>query len=89
MGVALEFVATGSGRDHYRLLAMGRSLADYPVDIVTSDGNRRHIATDREGVVHLPTDAQGPIMLFAAVMTPPASGGRFTLDLTTLTLSRP
>lgn len=89
MGVALEFVATGTGRDHYRLLSMGRPLPDYPVDIATSDGQRRHIATDDSGVVHVPTDARGPIMLFAAVMTPPTGGGRFTLDLTTLTLSRP
>lgn len=88
MGVALEFVATGSGPDHYRLLGMGRPLPDYPVDIVTSDGRRRHMATDRAGVVHVPADARGPIMLFAAVMTPPADGGRFTLDLTTLTLAR-
>lgn len=88
VGVALEFVATGSGPDRYRLLGMGRPLPDYPVDVVTSDGQRRHMATDRAGVVHVPADARGPTMLFAAVMTPPADGGRFTLDLTTLTLAR-
>ncbi len=87
VGVALEFVATGTGRDHYKLLSLGRPLPDYPVDVVTSDGQRRHLTTDGSGVIHLPADARGPIMLFAAVMTPPADGGRFTLDLTTLTVS--
>lgn len=88
-GVALEFVATGGGREHFRLLSQGRPLANYPVDIVTSDGQRRHVATDADGVAHIPAEARGAVMLFAAVMTPPRAGERFTLDLTTLTLSRP
>lgn len=53
MGVALEFVAGGPSADHFRLLSLGRPLADYPVDLVTADGKRAHLRTDAKGEVHL------------------------------------
>jgi len=88
VGVDLEFVGRGSAGDHFQLLRMGRPLANYPVDLVSSAGERRHLQTDADGVVHLPSDARGRMMLFAAAMTPPAGAERFTLDLSTLTFSR-
>jgi hypothetical protein len=89
LGAELEFVLTGPGADHFRLISGGRALGSYPVDLVSQDGKRRHLTTDAKGEVHLPADAKGPLMLFAAVMTPPAGGDRFTLNLSTLTFSRP
>lgn len=89
MGVALEFVASGPSADHFRLLSLGRPLADYPVDLVTADGKRAHLTTDTKGEVHLASGAKGTMMLFAAVMTPPAANERFVLNLSTLTFARP
>lgn len=89
MNVALEFVANGPSADRFRLLGLGRPLADYPVDLVTSDGKRSHLTTDAKGEVHLTAGARGTMMLFAAVMTPPAGAERFVLDLSTLTFARP
>lgn len=89
MGVALEFVATGSSADHFRLFSLGRPLADYPIDLVTADGKRAHLKTDGKGEVHLAPGARGSMMLFAAVMTPPVGAERFILNLSTLTFARP
>lgn len=89
MGVDLEFVATGASVDHFRLLSHGRPLANYPVDLITADGKRGHLTTDGKGEVHLAPAARGSMMLFAAVMTPPAGGERFILNLSTLTFGRP
>ena len=88
-GVDLEFVSVGRASDHYLLLSRGRPLPNHAVDLATSDGRRRHLSTDASGQVHLPADASGPLMLFAAVMEPPAQGQRFTLNLSSLTLERP
>lgn len=88
LGADFEFVAVDSGRNHFRLLSDGRPLGNYPVDLVTSDGSRRHLSTDAQGDVHVPEEARGTMMLFAALMTPPSGSGRFTLDLTTLTFQR-
>lgn len=89
LGADLEFVATGPGLDHFRLLNRGQPLGRYPVDLVHQNGKRLHLTTDARGEVHLPAASEGSLMLFAAVMTPPTSGERFTLDLSTLTFSRP
>jgi len=89
MGVDLEFVATGASADHFRLLSRGRPLADYPIDLVGADGKRGHLKTDGKGEVHLAANARGSMMLFAAVMTPPAGSERFILNLSTLTFARP
>lgn len=89
MGVALEFVATGSSADHFRLLSLGLPLTDYPIDLVSEDGKRAHFRTDGQGEIHLAPGARGSMMLFAAVMTPPAGSERFVLDLSTLTFARP
>ena len=89
MGVALEFVATGSSVDHFRLLSVGRPLADYPINLVTADGKRAHLKTDGRGEVRLAPEARGSMMLFAAVMTPPVGAERFILNLSTLTFARP
>ena len=89
LGARLEFVAAGAGADYFRLLSSGKPLGGYPVDLVTQDGKRLHLSSDPKGEVHLPATAKGPMMLFAAVMNPPADGERFTLDLSTLTFSRP
>lgn len=87
-GVHLEFVGRRSAEDHFQLLAHGNALPNYPVDLVDSSGKRRHLTTDARGEVHLPADARGMMMLFAAKLEPPAGPGRFTLDLTSLTFSR-
>ena len=89
LGVDLEFVASGTAADHFRLLSLGRPLGDYPVDLVSADGKRLHLKTDAKGEVHLPAGARGSLMLFAAVMTAPTAGERFTLNLSTLTFARP
>ena len=87
-GAHLEFIGRRSSNDHFQLLARGKPLANYPVDLVGSDGKRRHLTTDARGEVHLPADARGALMLFAAKLEPPAGQERFTLDLTSLTFSR-
>ena len=84
----LEFVGSRTSGDHFRLLANGSALANYPIDLVGQDGKRRHLTTDARGEVHLPADARGTMMLFAAKLKPPAGEERFTLDLTSLTFSR-
>lgn len=84
----LEFVADGASDHHFSLLASGSPLANYPVDLVGSDGKRQHLKTDARGKVHVPATAKGPLMLFGAVLTPPKGAERFILDLTTLTFSR-
>lgn len=89
LGADLEFVATGTGTDHFRLLSLGHPLGGYPIDLVSQDGKRRHLKTDAKGEVHLPADVKGSLMLFAAVMTPPAGGDRFMLNLSTLTFAQP
>lgn len=87
-GAHLEFVGRRSSTSLFRLLARGRPLVNYPIDLVGADGKRRHLTTDARGEVHLPANARGMMMLFAAKLEPPAGGGRFTLDLTSLTFSR-
>lgn len=84
----LEFVAHGTGGDHFQLLSGGRPLGNYPVDLVGSEGKRQHLSTDADGLVHLPASAKGPMMLFAAFLTPPSGAERFLLDLSSLTFSR-
>lgn len=85
----LEFVTHGSGAEHFQLLADSKPLANYPVDLVDSDGKRQHLATDPQGIVYLPAGTKGALMLFAAVLTPPKGTERFMLDLTSLTFELP
>lgn len=87
-GAHLEFVGRRSSSDHFRLLARGRPLPNYPVDLVGPDGKRQHLTTDSRGDVRLPANARGMLMLFAAKLQPPVGQGRFTLDLTSLTIGR-
>ena len=87
-GAELEFVGRQSSTTHFRLLTRSRPLANYPVDLVGADGKRLHLSTDSRGEVHLPANARGVMMLFAAKLEPPTGAGRFTLDLTSLTFSR-
>ena len=87
-GAHLEFVGRRSSASRFRLLAHTKPLANYPIDLVGADGKRRHLHTDARGEVHLPANARGMMMLFAAKLEPPAGAGRFTLDLTSLTFSR-
>lgn len=84
----LEFVMHGATREHFQLIANGRPLGNYPVDLVGSDGKRQHLTSDAQGMVHVPAAATGRMMLFAAVLTPPAGAERFKLDLTSLTFER-
>jgi len=85
-GYPLEFVADASASE-FRLLLNGRPLANYPVAIATS-GARASARTDAEGRVTAELDGEGPFMLFAAHMAPPAEmGGRFSMLLTSLTVS--
>lgn len=88
VGHDLEFVAVAGAPHTFRLLSEGQTLADYPVAVVGPDGVRRRLRTAAGGVVALPTEMKGPLMLFAAVMRPPASpSARFTLKLASLTLA--
>lgn len=84
----LEFVSHGAAGEHFQLIANGRPLGNYPVDLVGSDGKRQHLRSDAHGMVHVPPGATGRMMLFAAVLTPPAGAERFKLDLTSLTFER-
>ena len=87
-GAHLEFVGHRSSDRRFRLLASGRPLGNYPVDLVGQDGKRRHLSTDARGDILVPANARGAMMLFAAKLEPPAGAGRFTLELTSLTFSR-
>ena len=85
-GYPLEFVADASA-NQFHLLLNGRPLPNYPIAIATS-GSRASLRTDADGRVTVNFDGEGPIMLFAAHMSPPAeAGGRFTMWLTSLTVS--
>lgn len=75
--------------DHFRLVANGKALANYPVDLTGSDGQRQHLTIDARGDVRIGASAKGRMMLFAAKLEPPAKAERFTLDLTSLTFNRP
>ena len=88
-GAHLEFVGKRSMAGHFVLLANGKPIANYPVDLVGEDGKRRHLMTDASGSIHLPSEARGTMMLFAAKLEPPRGTERFTLDLTSLTFNRP
>lgn len=88
LGAHLEFVGNRASNDRFRLLAAGKPLGNYPIDLVSSDGKRQHLSTDKGGHVRLPAAARGTMMLFAAKLEPPAGAGRFTLDLTSLTFNR-
>ena len=87
-GAHLEFVGHRSLSDRFRLLAAGKPLARYPVDLVDQAGKRQHLSTDARGEIRVPARARGMMMLFAAKLEPPAGAGRFILDLTSLTFSR-
>ncbi|MBA2467173.1 MAG: DUF4198 domain-containing protein [Sphingomonas sp.] len=87
-GAHLEFVGHRSSADRFRLLAAGKPLANYPVDLVDQAGKRRHLSTDARGELRLPAGVRGTSMLFAAKLEPPVGAARFTLDLTSLTFSR-
>ena len=87
-GAQLEFVGRRSSNNHFRLLAAGKPLPNYPVDLVGADGKRRHLTTDARGEVHIPATARGMMMLFAARLQPPVGQSRFMLDLTSLTIGR-
>lgn len=86
-GAHLEFVGDRMMANHFRLLAGGKPLPNYPVDLVGGDGKRQHLNTDGRGDIHLPAGARGTLMLFAAKLEPPVGSERFTLDLTSLTLN--
>lgn len=87
-GAHLEFVGHRSSSDRFRLLAAGKPLANYPVDLIDQTGKRQQLATDARGEIRVPANARGMMMLFAAKLEPPAGAGRFILDLTSLTFSR-
>lgn len=89
LGAHLEFVGNRSMAEHFTLLAHGKPLANYPIDLVGSDGKRQHLTTDAKGGIHLAATARGTMMLFAAKLEPPKGAERFTLDLTSLTFDRP
>jgi hypothetical protein len=87
VGHPLEFVAAEPGLSRFTLLSNGKPLPDHPV-AVGHTGGRERLRTDREGQVQLPS-LTGPVMLFAAEMSPPASPtGRFDLKLASLTVGR-
>jgi hypothetical protein len=88
-GAHLEFVGSRSMAEHFTLLADGRPLANYPIDLVDQAGKRQHLVTDASGSIHLANNALGTMMLFAARLEPPAGAERFTLDLASLTFNRP
>lgn len=88
LGMAFEFVAVDGANDLFQLLRDGKPLADYPVDLVTADSTRSHLATDHEGQIRLPAEVQGTMMLFAAYMQPPQGEGRFDMQLTSFTLNK-
>lgn len=87
-GAHLEFVGSRNRGDRFRLLAAGKRLANYPIDLVDQSGKRQHFSTDARGEIRIPASARGTLMLFAAKLEPPPGAGRFTLDLTSLTFSR-
>ena len=87
-GAYLEFVGQAASTSHFRLLAGGKPLPNYPVDLVSADGKREHLTSDVRGEVHLPATKRGTFMLFAARLEPPVGQERFKLDLTSLTFNR-
>lgn len=86
-GYELEFVPVGPGR--FRLVQNGAPLSAYPITIAGFDGKRHEHRTNAKGEVTARADPQGPTMLFASTMSPPAApGDRFILRLTSLTTGR-
>lgn len=86
LGYDLEFVASDRPNT-FILLSGGRPLADYPVAVVNAKSERRHTRTGADGSVLIGAPT-GPTMLFAAQMTAPtASGERFRLKLTSISLA--
>ncbi|MES3028433.1 MAG: DUF4198 domain-containing protein [Pseudomonadota bacterium] len=88
LGHSLEFVTAKGSATSFTLLSKGAPLANYPAVIAKANGERLHLRTSDKGDLQLPAGLTGPVMLFAAVMQPPAKAGdRFMLDLASLTLS--
>ncbi|WP_411286668.1 DUF4198 domain-containing protein [Phenylobacterium sp.] len=87
-GQDLEFVSSDAATGSFVLLSLGRPLANHPVSLAQM-GRRDRLRTDAQGVIIVPSSHKGPLMLFAAQMTPPAAEhARFTLNLASLTFSR-
>ena len=84
----LEFIGNHATSDRFRLVAAGKPLANYPIEMVGQDGKRQHLSTDVRGDVRPPANARGTMMLFAAKLVPPTGTERFVLDLTSATFSR-
>lgn len=82
---SFEFVAADEAGTRYRLLFNGQPLVGHPVDMVSPDGKRSELQTDAKGEIAGPAMRSGQHMIFAAHMTPPEAGGRYILDLTSLT----
>lgn len=93
-GHALEFVVF-AGRDgvtfrRFVLYRQGVAAADQPVVAVTTDGQRRMLRTDAQGLLALPDDVRGPTLLSATILRPPEGAeGRFLSDVATLTFIAP
>ncbi|MBP6877575.1 MAG: DUF4198 domain-containing protein [Phenylobacterium sp.] len=88
LGHSVEFVSADGSAKSFTLLSNGAPLANYPAVVVTAKGERRHLHTTDKGGLALPSDLAGPVMLFAAVMQPPAAAdGRYTMNLASLTMN--
>lgn len=83
-GSTLEFVAADEA---WQLLENGQPRVGQAVFVTTAMQGRQKLTTDRLGRVLLPAGLTGPILLSAAVLTPPAGpNDRFTSEWATLTL---
>jgi hypothetical protein len=88
VGAALEWVAEPA-LERFVLLLAGRPLANQPTT-VQFGGERRMLTTDANGMIHLPAEARGAVMLSAVRLVPPVlAGAPWTSDFATLTLVRP
>lgn len=93
-GHALEFVAIADhGRAdlrRFRLLTHGRPAANIVTAIWREDGSHIFTHTDGDGVLALPADTHGVVMLATIIVRPPSSpDARFTSDFATLTFAAP
>jgi hypothetical protein len=88
LGAPMEFTgAPGAGR--FLLLYRGRPLAGQVVAVQAAAGERRMLKTDAAGVIVLPPDARGVVLLSAVRLRPPAHpGATWASDFATLTFSR-
>lgn len=74
----------------FQLVFLGEPVANQQVLLSTTNAGVFILRTDEDGIIFVPHDAHGPLLLSSTILRPPAEpGARWTSDFATLTFWRP